>query len=132
MTITNSTADILNYAQDLQIEYNIKIILLAILFIYSAILLYFSFNWEGEELWKKVIKIFIMQIPSALFLFFFPFYTLFLLRGASWEILYTLMIAYFSYVFIVIMISGQLGLFTLLANLIGFDTSIKKIELKNK
>lgn len=130
--VSNATIDTLNYVVDVQNEYNIKVFLLTVLFIYSAVLLFFSFKWEADELYKKFAKIFIMQVPSVIFLFFFPFFSIFLFRTVSWEVLYSFMIAYFSYLFVVILVAGKLGGFTLLANLIGFDTSIKKMEMKNK
>ena len=132
MVMTNATIETINYTKDLEIEYNIKLLLLGLLFIYSLGLLYLSNKWETDQLWQTIIKWFIMRIPSTIYLFFFPFFMIFLFRTASWEIIYRLMIAYFTYLFIVIMLAGKLGLFTLLANLLGIDTGVKKMELQTK
>ena len=122
----------INYAKDIDIEYNIKMILLGMLFLYSTILIYFSFKWETDQLWQTIIKYFVMRIPSTIFLFFSPFFSIFLFRSASWELIYGLMIPYFTYLFIVLLVAGKLGLFTLLANLLGIDTGVKKMELQTK
>lgn len=132
MVLTNTTIETINYVKDLDIEFNIKIILLSMLFIYSTILIYFSFKWDTDQLWQTIIKYFIMRIPSTIFLFFSPFFTIFLFRSASWEIIYGLMIPYFIYIFVVGLLAGKLGLFTMLANLLGIDTTVKKMELKTK
>jgi len=132
MVMTNTTIEAINYTKDLDIEYNIKLLLLGLLFIYSLGLLYLSNKWETDQLWQTIIKWFIMRIPSTIYLFFFPFFMIFLFRTASWEIIYRLMIAYFTYLFIVLMLAGKLGLFTLLANLLGIDTGVKKMELQTK
>ena len=132
MVMTNTTIEAINYTKDLDIEYNIKLLLLGLLFIYSLGLLYLSNKWETDQLWQTIIKWFVMRIPPTIYLFFFPFFMIFLFRTASWEIIYRLMIAYFTYLFIVLMLAGKLGLFTLLANLLGIDTGVKKMELQTK
>jgi len=132
MVLTNTTIDAINYAKDIDIEYNIKLFLLGILFVYSVILIYLSFKWETDQLWQTIIKYFIMRVPSTIFLFFFPFFSIFMFRSASWEIIYSLMIPFFVYVIVVGVIAGKLGMFTIFANLLGIDTGVKKMELKTK
>ena len=132
MVISNTTTEAINYAKDIDIEYNIKIILLGMLFLYSVILIYLSYKWELNELWVILMKWLIMRIPSIIFLFFSPFFTIFLFRSASWELIYSLMISYFSYIMIVLMIVGNFGMFTFFANLLGINTGVKKMELNAK
>jgi hypothetical protein len=132
MTLTNTTIETINYTKDLDIEYNIKLIIFGALFLYSCVALFAAHKWEADELYKKIIKIFIMQIPPSMFLFFFPLFSIYLFRTVSWEVIYGFMIALFSYFMIVFLLAGKLGLFTMLANLLGIETKVKKMEMKTK
>jgi len=128
--VTNTTLETINYIKDVEIEYNIKIIIMCLAFIYALTLIWFSNKWKMDELWTQVIKWFLMRIPSFVILVFMPLFTIYLWRTASWELVYGLMIAYYSYAFVVILIAGKLGMFTFMMKMLGMNTKPMKMETK--
>jgi len=131
MVLNQTTIDTLNYTQDLTTEYNIKFWILALLFIYCVGSLWLSYRWKTEYNWQNFLKYFLLKIPSAILLFLFPFFTIYLLRTVSWETLYMLMIPLYSYYLIVILIGGKLGFFEWAWTLLGFK-KMDKLEAKLK
>ena len=130
--VSNETISTINYIKDLETETNIKYLLLALLFLYSIVSIYISFKWDNDEAYAIIIKNFIMRIPSTIFLFFFPFMTIFLFRSVSWELIYGFMLTLFTYYGIVIMVVSPLGFWTFFAGLIGLKTKTEKVELRIK
>ena len=130
--VSDTTIETINYVKDIDIEYNIKLIIICFACIYSLILIFISLRWEEKELWTKIIKIYIMQIPSIMALIFMPLFSIYLWRTASWELLYTIMIAYYSYLFVIMLIAGNLGFFTWAFNLLGINTKLMRMEIKRK
>ena len=128
----NETIQTIQYVQDIQIEYNIKVYLIVFFLIYSIVMLYLSFKWKQEYIWEQVIIYFLMRIPTVIILFFSPLYVIYMFRTVSWEVLYILLITIYSYAFVVIMIAGTLGMFTYFMKMFGLDEGFKKIELKRK
>ena len=128
--VTNTTLETINYIKDVEIEYNIKIIIMCLAFIYALTLIWFSNKWKMDELWTQIIKWFLMRIPSFVILVFMPLFTIYLWRTASWELVYGLMIAYYSYAFVVILIAGKLGMFTFMMKMLGMNTKPMKMETK--
>lgn len=128
----NETIQAIQYAQDIQIEYNIKVYLIIFFLIYSIVMLYLSFKWKPEYIWEQVIIYFLMRIPTVIILFFSPFYVIYMFRAISWEVLYILLVTVFGYAFVVIMIAGTLGMFTYFMKMFKLDEGFKKIELKRK
>lgn len=128
--VTNTTLETINYIKDVEIEYNIKIIIMCLAFIYALTLIWFSNKWKMDELWTQIIRWFLMRIPSFVILVFMPLFTIYLWRTASWELVYGLMIAYYSYAFVVILIAGKLGMFTFMMKMLGMNTKPMKMETK--
>ena len=79
---------------DMTNEFNIKLILLLLLFLYSIAGIYFSFRIKDDSVHMQIVKYLMFRIPSAVFLFYFPVYTIFLYNAVSAE---TLLIFVFSY-----------------------------------
>lgn len=128
----NETITAIQYAQDIQIEYNIKLYLIVFFLIYSLVMLYLSFKWKPEYMWEQVIIWFLMRIPTSIILFFSPLYVIYMFRAISWEVLYVILVVIFSYAFVIIMLAGILGMFTYFMQMFGLDEGFKKIELKKK
>lgn len=127
----NETIQVLNYAKDLDINYNVKLIILCFVVVYSVALIWLSFKWESEDLWVQVVQWAIMRLPSFIFLFFSPLYVIYLWRTASYNMLYALMGTYYSYVFVVLLVAGNLGMFSFMLKMFGFK-GIQKVRLKRK
>lgn len=125
----NST-QLINYSKDLEIEYNFKLLVIASILVYSVVLMYLAKKWEAAELWEKLLKLLVMQIPSAIFIVFTPLSLFYLFRGVSWEIIFTLLIAYYTYLLVIMVILFPLGLGTYLLNYFGFNTEVSKMEVK--
>ncbi len=132
MVLTNSTTEIINFTKDIDFEYNIKLFILGILFIYSVALLWFSYKWKPEELYQKLFKMLVLQIPQAVYLIFFPLMTIYLFRSVSWESIYLPLVVFFTYVLTVVLITIPLGSGTIMLQVLGVETKTKKMELKKK
>ena len=130
--VSNTTIETINYIKDIEIEYNIKFILLCLISIYCLVFIYISYKWEREDLWAKIIQLYLMRIPSCVILFFMPLTVIYLWRTASWELLYTLLIAYYSYAIVIILIAGKLGLFMWAFKLLGINTKPMNMEIKKR
>jgi hypothetical protein len=128
--VSNETITTINYIKDIEFEYNIKLILLGLMFLYSVVFLYISYKWQPEYVWGDVINIGLFRAPTIAFLFFAPLTVFYLFRGVSWEVIYTLLIAVFSYAFIVFLVCLNVGLWTYFAEMVGIDMKTKKIEMK--
>jgi len=132
MVLTNSTTEIINFTKDIDFEYNIKLFILGILFIYSVALLWFSYKWKPEELYQKLFKMLVLQIPQAVYLIFLPLMTIYLFRSVSWESIYLPLVVFFTYVLTVVLITIPLGSGTIMLQVLGVETKTKKMELKKK
>lgn len=130
--VSETTIETINYIKDIEIEYNIKLIILCLACIYSLIFIYISFKWERDELWTKIIKIYLLRLPSIVILLGVPLFTIYLWRTASWEVVYTLLIAYYTYAFVVLLVAGKLGLFTWAFKLLGINTKPLNMEMKKR
>lgn len=130
--VSNTTIETINYVKDIDIEFNMKIIMLFFTCVYCLVFIYLSFKWERDELWTKIIKIYLMRIPSFIILLLMPLMTIYLWRTASWEVLYALLIAYYSYAIVIILVAGKLGLFTWAFHLLGINTKPMNMEIKKK
>jgi hypothetical protein len=128
----NETLTAIQYAKDLDIEYNVKLYLIVFFLIYSIVMLYLSFKWKQEYMWEQVIIWFLMRIPTSIILFFSPLYVIYFFRAISWEVLYVLLATIFSYAFVIIMLAGVLGMFSYFMKMFGLNEGFKKIELKKK
>jgi len=128
--VTNTTLETINYIKDIEYEYNIKLIIMCFTFLYAITLIWLSYKWERDELWTQLIKWFLMRIPSFVILALLPLTTIYLWRTASWELVYGLMIAYYSYSFVIILIAGHLGMFTFMMQMLGINTKAMKMETK--
>jgi hypothetical protein len=52
----NETIILMNYAKDLDIEYNIKLILLLLTFIYSVGAWWLAYKWKTDKYYAIIIK----------------------------------------------------------------------------
>lgn len=125
----NETITLINYAKDVEFEYNIKLLLLGLLFLYSVAGLYLSYKWDSDKYAVKVFKNLLMRLPSIVYLFFFPLFSIYLLREVSWEVFYTLMIVFYTYALSITMISMKLGLIEYGADMLGIKPKIKEMKL---
>ena len=125
----NETITLINYTKDLDFEYNIKVLLLGLLFLYSVAGLYLSYKWNSDKYAVKIFKNLLLRLPSGVYLFFFPLFSIYLLRGVSWEVFYTLMIAFYTYALVITMISMKLGLIEYGADMLGIKPKIKEMKL---
>lgn len=125
----NETITLINYTKDLDFEYNIKLLLLGLLFVYSVAGMYISYKWKSDKYAVKIFKNLLMRLPSVVYLFFFPLFSIYLLRGVSWEVFYTLMIVFYTYSLVVTTISLKLGLIEYPADMLGIKPKIKEMRL---
>jgi len=126
----NSTIEMINYLKDVEFEYNIKLMLLGLLLLYSIAAFWLASKWETEKYYAKIIKIYLFKIPFGVILFFYPLLTLFLLRAVSYETFYMLMITFYGYALVVLLIAGKLGIFELVMDMLGIKPKAQKIEAK--
>lgn len=75
----------INYAFDLQIDLYIKSILLGLLLIFSIYGIWFSKIEENNKYHEVFFKFFFVKIPSIVYVYFLPFFTVFLYRGVKAE-----------------------------------------------
>lgn len=127
--LTNTTVETINYIKDVEIEYNIKLLMMCISCVYFIALIIISYKWDNDDLWAKVIKLWMFRFPSITILFFSVLFPLYLFRGISWEAIYTLIIAYYSYIIVIGGVAGKLGMLTFAAKLIGINPKFKKMEI---
>ena len=125
----NETITLINYTKDLDFEYNIKLLLLGLLFVYSVAGMYISYKWKSDKYAVKIFKNLLMRLPSVVYLFFFPLFSIYLLRGVSWEVFYTLMIVFYTYSLVVTTISLKLGLMEYATDMLGIKPKIKEMRL---
>jgi len=102
-------------------EFNIKLFLLLVLFIYSLAGLYFGSKIKPDEYYKQIIKYIGLIIPSSLYLFSFPLYSIFLFNKVSVEALLIPVFSYYGVVytigFLIFMVYGTKKVL----NLVGID-----------
>jgi hypothetical protein len=127
MTYNESIA-LINYAKDIDIEFNIKILLLVLTYIYCIAVIWLTFKWDKDKHYIKLIKNFLIRLPMMTILFFAPLYTIILFRTVSWEVYYGLMISFYSYSFIILMIAAKLGMFEYILTLLGFKYSPRELK----
>lgn len=132
MVLSNVTIEQINYVKDIEFEYNIKLIILGLLFIYSLGAFYLASKWESEKYYSKIVKIYLLKIPFGILLFFYPLLTLFLLRQVSYETFYMLMVAFYGYALVIGLIAGKLGIFELAMDMLGIKPKPQKIESRYK
>jgi len=125
----NETITIINYAKDLDIEYNIKLFLLLLTFIYSVGAWWLAYKWETDRYYGIIIKNYLLKIPFGVILFFYPLLSIMLFRTLSWEVFYGFMIAFYTYAIIVLFISAKLGIFEFAADMFGIRSKTKKIDI---
>jgi len=128
--LTNTTVETINYIKDIEIEYNIKLLIMCVSFIYLVTLIIISSKWKSDDLWVYVIRIWMFRIPSIVILFFSILFPLYLFREISWEAITTLVVAYYSYLIVIGGVAGKLGMFTWAAKLIGINPKFKKMEVR--
>lgn len=127
--VYNETISLINYAKDLEIEYNLKLFLLLLTLVYITVSLYLSYKWETDKYFVKVIKNFLINLPFTVILFFYPLFSIFLLRGASWELFYSLIVAFYGYSLVILTIAGYLGMFEYAAELLGIKPKLKEMKM---
>ena len=125
----DETIEIINYAKDLEIEYNLKLFLLFITFAYCVCCLFLAYKWQSDKYYVKVIKNFLIYLPFSVIMFFYPLFSIILLRGVSWEVFYMMVVAFYGYSLIVLLISAKLGIFEYAMDLLGIKPKIKEMKL---
>lgn len=88
MVLTNSTIETINYAYDISIDYNIKLFLIFLVFIFSVAMLYLSKKIDRTEAMNDTFYKIMFSISCLLIMFSFlsPFL---LLRTVPLELLLT-------------------------------------------
>ena len=71
MVLTNSTIETINYAKDLDIDYNIKIILICLVFIFSVTALILSKHIDRSEAMNDTFYKIIVSFSSLFIMFTF-------------------------------------------------------------
>lgn len=128
----NQSIQLANHIKDVEIEYNIKLFIIFSIFIYSIVAFWLVSKWDTDRFYAKIVKVFLLQMPFGVLSIFIPLFSIFLLRDLSYERLYMLMVAFYSYSFIILMIAGKIGLFEIGADLLGFKFSPKQMKYNNK
>lgn len=130
--VSNTTIETINYIKDIDYDFNIKLFLLAVMFVYSIGALWLANKWQTDRFYVLIIKNFLLRIPFAILLIFFPLFSIMLLREVSYETFYMLMISFYSYAFVIGLIAGKLGLFEVAGELLGFKHTPKKMQTSYK
>lgn len=128
----NASVLLINHAKDVEIEYNIKILILLIMFIYALGSFWLASKWNVDKFYCKFVRKFLLQIPFGIFLFFFPLFSIFLLRGISYESLYMLMMSFYGYSLVILLIAGKLGIFEFAGQLLGLKYTPKQMKTNFK
>jgi hypothetical protein len=127
--VSQDTLDIINYSKDIDIDFNLKLFLLFIMLVYSVFFVWLTFKWDKDKHYITLIKNFLIRLPMMTFIFFFPLLSIFLMREASWEIIYRFLVVFYSYSFIILLISAKLGMFEFAFELLGYKMSPKQMKL---
>jgi len=100
--VSNITIETINYAKDIDMDYNAKMFVLCLGFIYVCFCLWYSFRMDDEKYWQKIFKYAILRLPSLVFFFFYPLFGLFIMRGVEfmfvWKTLLTIYIVLVTFI----------------------------------
>jgi len=94
MAISNETLELINYTKDLEIELNIKIILMLFFIFTSIFLMWYSRNKMDRDTELSNSLFYLFNVASVMTFIFLPMYTFLLLRSVE---LYIIM--YYIFVF---------------------------------
>ncbi len=127
----NESITLINYAKDIDFEYNIKIILICTMYAYAILMLYLSFKVDLDWFWWKIVKV-LFRVVGWAWIFFLPLFWLLLLRTASFEIIYLYLVGFYT-----IALSVFVGLSFLMGaefigRMFGFDIKPSRIQMGSK
>lgn len=124
--VSAATLETINLITDINIEYNIKLMIMVSMWLYMAFVFWLSTKIDGDRLFIKIWRLFSRVIPLP-YLVFAPLFSFFLLRGAEFEVLYTLMLSFYS-VFLTIWFALFLvALYEYLVHMLGFKVTPKTV-----
>ncbi len=95
MVLSNSTIESINYAKDLDFEYNIKLIFFFIIVIAAIYALYFGRNMQTDELRQEIAKKLTLGF-GYIILFNAPLWLWILQRDVTLDFLFNIMFSFYT------------------------------------
>ena len=127
--VSQNTLDTINYVLDTQYEYNIKLLILFTVLVYSIVLFYLSFKWDKDKFYAKLIRVWIMRIPSLFYMIYFPLLFFFLQREFSYEVIYIWLLTGYGLFTTIMFIAAKLGFFEFAAELLEIEIKPSKMQV---
>lgn len=124
--VSANTIDTINLVTDINIEYNIKLFLMIAMWLYFAFVFWLSFKFDGDRLFIKIWRLFSRVIPVP-YLVFAPMFIFFLLRTVEFEILYVLMMAFYSIFLVIWFVLFLIAMWEYALHILGFRITPKKM-----
>lgn len=124
--VSASTIETINLISDINIEYNIKLMIMVSMWLYMAFSFWLSFKIDGDKFFIRMFRLFNRVIPLP-YLVFAPLFTFFLLRTVEFEGLYILMTSFYT-IFLVVWFSlGIVALWEYALHILGFKITPKTV-----
>lgn len=130
--VSQNTLDTINYVKDIEYEYNIKILVLFTMLIYALVMFYLSYNWDKDKYYAKLLRVFVMRIPSFIYILSFPLLFFFLQRGFSYEVIFIWLVTVYGFFLVILFIAAKLGAFELAAEMLELEIKPSKMKINKR
>lgn len=128
-----TTEELLLLSKDIDITFSIKLYMLIALFILLVWSYYNSKLEDSDSYWEIFVKVFFMKIPSYIFLFFSPLYTLFLAREVTLSTVVTMVGSIYTLYMTLILVLFLLFGTEMMLKFVGIDMgNWKKLKITAK
>lgn len=98
--VSNSTMEAINYAKDLDIQFDMKLLILTVILIYMVFLVWWSTRIPNTKGWIVLTKFIVMRGFTIPYIVFYPFALMMLFRQVSIEGIFNIMLVYYNSLFI--------------------------------
>lgn len=102
--VSQATLDAIAYAKDIDIEFNMKLLILGSIMLYSLFFLWWSFKLSNDKGWVVLCKYLFMRGLTIPYIAFFPFALMMMYRQISLEGILSIMLLYYNILFFVGMV----------------------------
>ena len=96
--------NMINYAHDLQIELQTKLVVLFLVFAYCLAMIYISTRMKTDNFYQIFLKYVVFRFMTAPYVFFFPLLMMFAYRGVSLEQIFIPLLAIYPILFVIIQV----------------------------